>query len=216
MNANKLHFRQKGFTIIELMIATTMFSVILVVATSGVVAIGRLYYKNLTSARTQEATRTIMDQLARARQFSGDKKNFAPMTVSNYEAFCFGENRFIYATDHRQVKEGGPRVLTYSERNASSPVCEPEFTSGSEVVAGEEMLGTNMRLLKIDVSSVGDKKYRVLVKVAYGDNGLLTSYEDDGTLKPGQDPADALCKNGVAGSSFCSVSELVTIVNRRI
>ncbi len=56
-----------GFTIIELLIATTIFSVVLLLAASGLLYIGRLYYKGLTSSATQEAARNIMQELTQRR-----------------------------------------------------------------------------------------------------------------------------------------------------
>ena len=50
---------QKGFTVLELMIATTVFSVMLLLTTTGMIQIGKVYYKGLVTAKTQDTVRSI-------------------------------------------------------------------------------------------------------------------------------------------------------------
>ena len=66
--------KNSGFTIIELMIATSVFAVVLVVAASGILAIGMLYYKGVTSSRTQEAARSISNTIANTIQFTAQSR----------------------------------------------------------------------------------------------------------------------------------------------
>src|SRR3990172_9120101 len=61
-----------GFTIVELMIATTIFSVILLIVTFGMLQIGRTYYKGITLTKTQNAARSIIDTISQDIQFSGE------------------------------------------------------------------------------------------------------------------------------------------------
>lgn len=215
MPAKKINKNPRGFTIVELMIASSVFSVILIVASSGVIAIGRLYYKGITSSKTQEVTRSIMDEVARARQFSNDSEVYADLSGGGYSAVCFGEARFTYRINQKIDDNPASRALIYAPRSLSDE-CRPETN-------GEEMLARNMRLLNFSVTPVNayNTEFRILVKIAYGDNDLLTIYDDnagpaDAPLVPPDQINQAQCKSGIAGSNFCSVSELATIVNKRI
>lgn len=55
-----------GFTIVELMIATVVFSVILILITTGIIQIGKAYYKGIIGSRTQETARKITDEVGRS------------------------------------------------------------------------------------------------------------------------------------------------------
>lgn len=63
---------QRAFTILELMIASMVFSVILLLVTTGVVQIGRTYYRGVLQSQTQETARNIIDEISRGIQFSGE------------------------------------------------------------------------------------------------------------------------------------------------
>ena len=60
---------QNGFTIIELLIATTVFSLILLISVAGILQISRMYYRGVTQSRTQETARSIIDEVGEAIRF---------------------------------------------------------------------------------------------------------------------------------------------------
>jgi len=216
-----MKYKQKGFTVVELMIATTVFSFVLLVASSGVIAIGKIYYKGITSAKTQETTRTIMEEIARARQFSGGNigEELPAVPIGGLQAYCFGEDRYSYIINSKLDLDADPngRALFHDIRTNLSQ-CEPQTS------VGEELLSDNMRLLEFSIEpvevenadgtiSISADKSTIKVKVAYGDNDLLSNYDDSGNPN-GVVPADALCKGG-AGSTFCSTAQLETVVGKR-
>lgn len=203
---------QKGFTIIELMIATTIFSTILLVAASGVIAIGRMYYKGITSSRTQETARSIIDTISRTVQFSGNSMSDDGITdiPGVAQSVCFGYDRYTYVIDSKIIDTDtiGLRYNRRTDLNACTPL-----SSG-----GSELLPKNTRLLDFQITSLSTSNYRIKVKVAYGDNDLLTHYPPNATeaTAPDASPASGLCRGGIAGSNFCATSELETIVNKRV
>lgn len=206
-----------GFTIIELMIATAVFSVILLVTSAGVIAIGRSYYKSLTSTRVQEAARAVMDDVSRSMQFTNTNavlKSPDEDPPNPKKAKCFGPDRYTYVIN--QKVEGGQHAL-YRDKTPSTGCVPSDYNT-----SGKEMLGTNMRLLQFDISP--DNPFRIILKVAYGDDDLLTHYDNSGnkidlngdTKKDEVDAQLALCKTGIAGSNFCAVSQLETTATSRV
>jgi hypothetical protein len=183
-----------------------------------VINIGKLYYKGITTARTQEAARSIADEVSRSVQLTkGDIKKFSAES-SAYSAVCIGKDRYTYRIDSTKVSDiesGGQTVrgLWQDEISEGNP-CDPsDFDFGA---GGRELLGNNMRVIKFDVNENDDDKTRVDVNIgiAYGDSGLLTTYDEEGNFI-GPNPADARCKPTNAGGSFCAVSTLDTFVKRR-
>lgn len=213
-----------GFTIVELMIATAVFSFVLLVTSAGVIAIGRSYYKSLTSNRVHETARSVLDDVSRSIQFSDPSSINSQMSDPDGTGVivrCFGQDRYRYFLN--QPVNGGHHGL-YRDKRPSDSTCNGCDAAGlapnnincvnpGVFSGGQELLGSNMRLLKFDVSS--SNPFQMGVKVAYGDNDLLTTYDDQGHFLGG-DPSVALCKSGIAGSNFCAVSELETTVTGRV
>lgn len=218
-----------GFTIVELMIATTVFSVILLVTSAGVISIGRSYYRSLTTTRVQETARSVMDDVSRSLQFSdtdaiANHLENPDGTATTIKARCFGPDRYTYVINQKveTVTTGGSEQnmhALYRDRRATAAehesTCEPnvDFTDGTE------LLGENMRLLKFYVSN--SNPFQVELKIAYGDDDLLTTYDDNGNpLNDGNisesEAEGTLCKFGIAGSNFCAVAGLETTVTSRV
>lgn len=207
--------KSSGFTVIELLIATAVFSVVLVVVTGGILQISRLYYKGVTSANTQNTARAVTDVIAQAIQFGGG--NVVPTTAgaatpTSPKVFCIGNQRFTYDLGW-QVKDSSPNASKHQALHAlvqdSYAGCTSSTTQPLNVatVSGRELLSPNMRLSKLTVTPMGGNLYRVEVRIVYGDDDLL---------KAPQDGNSTTCVNENAGTQFCAISELSTVVTKRV
>ncbi len=203
--------QEKGFTLIELMMATAVFSVVMLIVTTGIIRIGQIYYRNITQNRTSEATRVISEEIVRSIQFAkGNRRAGADPATQ----FCIGDTRYTYNINQK-VTGGTPGLI--SERISPSDAC-----SSAASINTQELLGENMRLLAFDVNPVdaAERTWRVNVRVAYGDDDLLSHYNDNGTpVNPASvntDAANADCKSGIAGGSFCATARLDTTVKKRL
>lgn len=194
----RIHSKNRGFTIIELMIATTVFSMVLLVCTFGILEIGRSYYKGAAINRSQEMARTIMEEVADAVRFQhGDITPAAP----GGNSFCIGTARYDYTLfDYYDPDNSPVNPLVRSEvDNCTDPA--PRNQAG--------ILGPRMRLQKLSVEEAGSGNeglYKITVRVAIGDDDYLEAYDDP----------DGQCKNERLASQFCAVTELETIVLRRV
>lgn len=205
---------QKGFTIIELLIATTVFSVVLLIVSTGIVRIGQAYYKGIIQNRTQEVARSISEEVSRSIQLADGQKRDVP----GQNKFCIGDVRYTYNIG--QVV--GPGVIGLTTEKID-PLASCADASGS---FAQELLGPNMRLLRFSVNSADNnqgKVWRVEVRVAYADaqsNDLLTPYKNDGTPNNpatlANDISNATCKSGIPGSAFCATAQLDTTVKKRL
>lgn len=214
--------QSKGFTIVELMIATAVFSVLLIVITVGILQISRVYYKGVTEANTQNTVRQIADTISQSIQFSGSS---VTTTVSDpvpgdVYAFCVGNEQFSYTTGYQVSDSPDPgkyqsyHGLVRNTVAGCTGSSDPQDVR-AQAIEGRELLAPNMRLSKLDVSLVGPNLYRIDVRVVYGDDDLLQSRSDPGgTLAPTRQ--DASCISASAGTQFCAVAELSTIVRKRV
>ena len=231
---NKTRSNSAGFTIVELMIALTVLSTILVIATMLMTQIGRLYMKGVTQADVQNAARNISADLVASLQFSGSPP--APYTCDDpadpqggmvcyshktvgtptIYSYCIDTTRYSFILDRElgsdTTKPGVNHVL-WKDKVANSANCTPlDITtagtpSGSDP-SGFEMVPNRGRLVRFKVfeNPVNSRIYTVDLNLAFGDSDLLNVDTSNG---------DANCISG-AGSQFCGTSSLRTDVLRRI
>jgi len=228
---------QRGFTIVELMVATVVFSVVLIVLTAGVIAITRTYSKGIVLNKTQTAARSILDSIAQTIEFNGGTIDWPP-GVGGAEALqgrgCVGNQAYDFRlgfqlldspSDPDQAAHG---VVRTSGVAGCHHEAAPDFGSGTE------LLSPHMRLASLNVKpvNVNDRLYEVDVTVAYGDYDLLCSPSlnghaggcndtDPSVTLQGNDiqqfvtRPDLTCHSG-ADTQFCAVSALRTVVQQRL
>ena len=222
---------QQGFTIIELLIATSVLTVILMLATVMITSIGNLYYKGITLSQTQDTVRSITDQLTQDLQLSDGLPSVPdPATPGNpnintsYAAgktmysTCVGTTRYSYALD-QQINTDLSHVL-WRDNIGSGNTCNPVDLSSatpnsilSPGTNGTELIGPKSRLTAFMITVSGTSLYNVKLGVAYGDSDLLAG-TDDSNLLAGSD-FNVGCA-GSTGDQFCATDRLITSVIQRL
>lgn len=209
--------KTNGFTIVELLIATTVLTVVLVGASFVLVQVGRLYYKGTITAKTQSAGRNIVDSISRPIQLRGGAPSTPaehPTVPSTY-VVCVGNQRFTYQTQF-QVGSGPNRRphAVWRDTIQSQGEClttAPNITNTTIASPGESMLSDGMRLFDLSITespSGVDGIYVVSVRVGYGE--LDTFSTDPVTTEPDG------CKGQISGGQFCAFVAYETSVNARI
>lgn len=233
----KRPLNQRGFTILELMIATVIFSVLLLGAATLLVQIGRLYYKGVVSSRTQETVRNVTDDIGRTLQFSGEaitrhNPAFRDVATPNgsvrIHSFCVGSTRYSYILDGQvsstvSTYEPGENRQNFvphglwrdQDPDVNSSNCEPKDLLDADVIRasnGREMLGENMRLYRfMQPQDNEDGLASYAVGVVFGQDDELIAFTDtDGQI------SGARCRGAGLGAQWCATSELQTTVFRRI
>lgn len=211
--AKKQTKSEHGFTLVELMIATTVFSVFLLIVTTLVLQVTRAYTKGIISSKTQETARVISNELSRAVQFGGSDMFIPAATpapgVTSY--MCIGSQRYTYMLG-KQLKttitnppDQTSHVLVADSVSTCPSGAGPLTITDTKIQ--RELIGENMRLANLSVSRIGTTNlYTIRVRVAYGDADLL----DVPTSQT------VLCRGQTGSSQFCAVSELVTTVEKRL
>ena len=233
---------QRGFTIIELMIATAVLSTILVTVSIIMISIGNLYYKGVNQARVQDDTRTIVDDVSQHLELSGLPPKPAAPDVNGTQAYCVGTTRYTYiigvqvGTPPPNSPGGTPPFnhVLWRDTIQSSATClvarltavDPSAGSdagGANAKDGNELIAPNSRLINFSINPMASP-YSLQVGVAYGDDDLLCSASVPGSCAtPTTMPTlnnftngSLLCKGIVKGDQFCSTSSLSTTVVQRL
>jgi len=231
---------QQGFTIIELMIATMIFSVILLVVTSGILQFNKQFYKGVVASSTQGAARTLIDDLTRAIQFNGGTFSPLPVLTGNPQSggYCVGSGKRYSFQLNRQVKDKTPLSVDHQGyhglvsdtvtgcNTSTSPYdvanAPADLTTVSPALSNpRELLGQHMRLAKFDIEQNVDL-YTITIRVVYGDDDVLCSPSTPNDCNTPTSTAgvdnnmpDLTCRGSI-GSSYCAVSELTTTVMKRV
>jgi len=190
--------KQAGFTIVELMIATTVFSVILVTITVGVMYFTHSYYKGVYSGMTQNVARDISDSVAQAVQFgTGDPTVVTVDPTQSY--FCAGGYVFVFkqGQQYDQDHPGATIGMYMQPMDGDCGHSATVVTSPRRQLLGDRMRVTFLRFEKVD------GLYKLDIKVAYGDDDLLQGTD-----------ADVQCNIGT-GSEYCAVARYTTSVSQR-
>jgi prepilin-type N-terminal cleavage/methylation domain-containing protein len=206
----KTYSASEGFTIIELMIATMVFGVILLVVATAVMEFSHIYYKGVTEDTVQTTARNVVDTIGQNIQLDGG--NVIPGTAYGISSdYCIGDQRYSYLLGHElaDVPTGTqyPHALVVdSIAGCGSSTQAQDLTSTSITAGSRELLAPNMRLSAFAINSLGNGLYQVHVKIVYGDDDLLV--DPTGT--------DATCQNVYSGTQFCAIADVSTTVIRRI
>lgn len=224
---NRRH--QAGFTIIELMIATLIFSTILIILTFSVLAASEHYYKGVVQSEVQNTARSIMSTLSTSVQFNSPVQYAAlagqimePYQNGLVDWVCIGNQIFVYqpgyelentanSAKHQVVQAfiqgtliGGSCPTTGVSLGASGITVPVSYSVSNQT----ELLGTNMRLSNLVFSQVGSQgAVHIALQVTYGDDDLLN---------PASNPTatNVTCADQI-GFQFCAYSQLSTVVQPR-
>lgn len=228
MILSKLKTKQSksGFTIIELMIATTIFSLVLMICLAGILQITKMYYRSVTQNNTRETARSIADEIGESIRFSSQAIRLGPAvngpqindlsdTTTDTGYFCIGDKRYTYAID-RQVK---PEPLSNTKQKKHALWVDTEggcagpldLDADKPSASGRDLIPLNMRLYELSItnSPTNDGVYEVSVGVAYGDDDLLSP-------RPAQSPTELTCEGAFAGAEFCATTNLKVTVQKRL
>ena len=199
-----------GFTILELLVATIVFSVVLLLVTAGIMQITRVYYKGVTESNTQNAARSIIESISQSIQFSGGGVTATPTPApGSDQVFCIGNQHYSYRLGWQVENNPDPGKSQAWHALVQRPLtgsCASPQDMDLQPVTGRDMLPSHMRLSRLVIQDLGSNQYRVEVRVVYGDDDLLN--DDNGP--------NAACISESAGTQFCSISELSTTVVKRV
>ena len=219
------NFNPKGFTIIELLVATSIFSAILLVLTQVVIRLSGTYYHGVIQNQTLNVAKNITNNIVQQIQFTGGDIIFPPNPTNwssgirdpqllGHESYlCIGSNQYVYQLGGRfdNVSAKGALALSYNPQCSNvGPQIQPnnkwDFRGNISSNYYVDLIPQGMRLAIFQVSPQFGDLYKVEVMVAYGADG-------DGSNGSGYDSTHKKC---YTGSYYCATTDLVTYVEKTV
>lgn len=222
------HAKQKGFTLIELMLAMTFIAVLLIAIAMTTIQISHIYNKGITLREVNQAGRSVTDDLQRSVGSSSPfdvtpKKDFTtPATLTSHFVdfkgggrLCVGSNAYAWnygkalvggsgAPDKVNFYTDGAPVRFVKVRNASDLCNNPDAKINRADAA--EMLTSSDRDLVIHSFTIQQTKTEPSTEQAIYAITMLIGTNDREQLTSN----DASCKapaEGVGDEQYCSVNQ---------
>jgi prepilin-type N-terminal cleavage/methylation domain-containing protein len=205
---------QGGFTIIELLIATAVFAMVLVLIMVGVLQISRTYISGYVQVQTQNTARSILAMITQDIQLNSYTQ-ITP-TKSGKDYFCIGQHLYSFVLNQQLESTTTASTTDHALILASGPGLCP--SAASTVLHGpvggkygtQELLNKNMLLGQLSVTQVpfNPSLFNVVITVAYGNSGV-------GGILKGIAP-NYSCPPLNLGGEFCAVTTLRTTVGTRL
>lgn len=149
----KINKNQRGFTIIELLIATVVFSILLLVMLEAFIRTGDLFYKGVSMSKTQEDARNIVQSVSDDIQFTNAQAPVITAAPGASGVFCIGNHRYAYQIG-AYVTPGGNYGLARDDVPSGCPAVGS--ASGQQQLGAKggevQMLDADMQLNSLSIA----------------------------------------------------------------
>lgn len=210
MSKTTIAHDEKGFTILELLISTAVFSVVLLLCATAVLQVGQIFYKGVVTNRIQDTSRKVANDVISAIQYGESNLTYQQVAIPGGFAKCIGTVRYTYLTG-KSVGSGAGQSLhvLWKDRVGAVGSCALNPVNINSPASGEELLGPNMRINNFDVTSLTGSLWKVNVTIAYGAT-------DDLFVNNGGVYDYSLCIPRNLGGQFCAVSGITSYAMERL
>lgn len=205
----ELKKNSSGFTIIELMIAASVFAVILLIVSISLVRISHIYSKGIITSRTQEVARAIMDEVTHSIRFNGGNIQSISHGPSVTSGYCIGPRRLSVRLGKMLTETPGDHGLIADTLDVPCSSMAQALDLSLSLLPPtqnpQEFLLPEMRISDLSITPLGNSLFAVNLKIAYGVDDLL---DNPATTNP-------TCKQDF-GRQFCTVLSLNTVIQKRL
>jgi prepilin-type N-terminal cleavage/methylation domain-containing protein len=222
--------KQQGFTIIELLVATTIFSIVLMVILASFLQVGRMFYKGISINNTNESARSLVDSITNDIKLAQSSTTPITFTSAGTTAYylCIGSHRYVYISDNHKINSDDinapdPQAPHGVIRSVMASGCQAPSVKGNDA---EQLLGPNMQLNNssdLMGCDVGTGFCTIHAHVVfYGiDSSVFVSsaHPDPDGSQVDADNAykdqDARCSGNLLSTQLCAVTDIITVAGLR-
>ncbi len=198
---------KSGFTIVELMISISVFSVVIILASAAIITVGRQYQFGVSKTRLLDASRELNQKISQDIAYSGgDKRDVTFSSIPGYSGFCIGNNRYTWKTYPATIPT--PEQYTALKNTFRvtplSSIGNSCSADAGNINSGENPFPNNVTVTQFDIGSTNPYSYNSRFVLA------------DGTdLFVGKNPSNS-CITQQAGGSYCAVVDMNSTITRKV
>jgi prepilin-type N-terminal cleavage/methylation domain-containing protein len=210
--------QQRGFTIVELLIAMAIFSFMSVILSAGIIRLFQIYEAGASIRVSQQAGRTIAEQITRDAQ-SADTVVVGndPSGTGRYTTICLLTNQIVNNTPTLS----GPMYYVYDSTGGSYALTDQiglwekkvSLTSGDTQAQLEGQCTAPTNTTGAQQVSTNDTSVIVLTGKDFTENllaaklSIASNYDLNNIISPVVPAAGAQCSGG-SGSRYCAITNL--------
>jgi prepilin-type N-terminal cleavage/methylation domain-containing protein len=208
----------KGFTVIEVLIASLVFTTLLLLSMEGITRIAKVYVKNSSITKANEFSKSFIGDIAQQIKYGVEPK----FTSGNPSFLCVSDSGYKIELNKTQEEDLGPIPINPIVK-IQDPGCTLYANASNYTGASYNPVNispVNIRILSFNIikNTVGTTPvWTIDMRVALGAKDLL---RDSANKILADDPtanySEAVCRGGIAGSEFCSVISISTSITRRM
>ncbi|MEX0668619.1 MAG: prepilin-type N-terminal cleavage/methylation domain-containing protein [Candidatus Saccharimonadales bacterium] len=199
---------KQGFTLVELLIAISMFTVVLLLVVATFTQINRSYTKGITTKTVHEEGRSALSALAQDFRTT-TSSNKVSIDCGNQscnsenaptEVFCYDDKAYVF-----QAPQTGSNPSPGSLIKVEGTTC-----SEVDLDRGVSVLGSNLQpqFFKV-IELVPNKTYKLELALSTSD------YQASFDLLEGIGTRDVFCDPAAQGNQYCEVVYLTSTVTLR-
>lgn len=201
---------QSGFTIIEVLIASLIFTTILLLCMEGITRIARVYVKNSSITRTSEFVKSFVDEIAQQVRYSTATPY---ITGSGPILICISGNGYKIELNKADTDPDVNPIIKIRDNSCTLYTNLANYADAT--YSPEAIAPSNMRVLVFSFTQSGEL-WQIRMRVALGPKDLLRDQAGLLLTNPSANLSTANCASGTRGSEFCSVIDISTAVSRRM
>lgn len=196
--------KQMGFTLVELIVAMTFFSFMLVLISVGVIQIMRIYQSNLATRRTQQAARIVVEDVTREIRSALRVPVATPDRLCLEGAQTIEYSRQDFAPDPNQPNTDA--AVLYKRQLQGNCTSSTGIINEQKLAGSDNPNGSNVQVRQFLPTLIEDEQdqpasIKIILGITTGARDLLDS---DG----------AVCQPG-PGAQFCAATTYSSIVSLR-
>lgn len=203
-----------GFTLVELLLAMTLFSAVMIVATVGFIGMNRTFTRSLIRKELSETAQAVTQDVTRGLRAEGinAEVRLCSETVSNpancyirWSAVCVGGTRYIWRVGTTGIPTTDPPLGLYRDAGP----CTAPINSTKTLLLSDKYRVRHLRVTALN-SSNADGLFRV--------EGVFTTADQSALSTPaGGDPFTITClgSSQAAGAQSCAVEKFNFVVSAR-
>jgi prepilin-type N-terminal cleavage/methylation domain-containing protein len=200
--------KKNGFTIVELMIAISASAVFVMLITTGIIQVSRMYKQATVKTAALNAARELQSTIAGEIQYSASTPVTGTVTSgvsAGYNYLCVGQTAYYWkdANSLSAAELSGSTQYFYKSSISGPAVCSASYVFNTSTAVSP--LPKYVRATSFNLAGSGTGPYTFAIRLVAGDKDLFESNDFANN-----------CVSMAVGGQFCATVALNSTFGRKV